>query len=193
MEWYVKPALELLRELREAALGENPQGEQVEQFNGSLQGQMLNVLEQYFVLFEAGTPPYYVVGEPQTLFLSDMSPDRSVGLSVSNKYTICASEDGSIELRAPYSGGDDWLLYGVAEELGSLTIDAKSGEFLPKVSPEALSRLQAILRLTERYYAALGETASSAQEYFQLAGYVPSNLLPQFPREAIQQLRGMSP
>lgn len=182
---------QLIQEVRQQALGENPTPEATDAFNNSTQGLSLSILERFYRLREtAGTLP--IEGNARNFNLKY----GSLGLDVQRKFVIyldskqqSKSEAGRIRIKGPFNGGDDVLLYN--PKVSGVDIDIKTGNITygeEAVTPETKGRIDSMLQLTRAYYTAAEQTAPRA---LQLTKAFPSTetIMPRFPSAAITQIR----
>lgn len=188
-----------ISEVRHTILGDNPESQKVTDFEASLAGKILGVVDGYFRLKTAEEKYPYVknkyVGSPSYSGLKNPQ-DKYLTLSVGGQYVISIHENGGMELKRRYSGGNDRLMYNTEDGVGfGLNIDGKTGQVVvlgegeKQITPNTNSRLGAILDATKAYYDEIHNKLPLGGEHLQASGWVPDTTFPNFPTEEIQALR----
>lgn len=188
-----------ISEVRHTILGDDSESQKAIDFEASLAGKALGVIDGYFKLKTAEEKHPYVknkyVGSPSYLGLSN-AQDKYLTLFVGGQYVLSIHEDGRMELKPRYSGGNDRLMYNTEDRVGfGLNIDGKTGqaevpgEGEKQITPNTNLRLEAILDTTKAYYDEIYNKLPLGGEQFQALGRVPDTTFPSFPTEQIQALR----
>lgn len=195
-----------LSEVRHTILGDDPDPLQKENFEASVAGRALKVIEAYFNLkAESEKYPYiknqYVMGsgyEHEGSLSSRIMP--SLSLTIGSLFDIEIFKDGKIDLTPPMKRGDDVLVYNTPPAAGnvgfSLHLDPKDSSTPSQLDPEINARIITMLDITKRYYDECIESLPIGKDLHEkgldrllttTTPFVP--IYPEFPEEEIMQLR----
>ncbi len=175
------PTLQFLHELRPLLQAGYSVRESAEQFEGTIEGQSLALLEQYFALHEQiQTQPELkfiqekIVAVPSINITDNNHP--SIRLEVGGQFAITASQDTGIVVRGVSNG-----LWGTALLYGD---NGEPYEDSNRKLPEGgKSRLANILTLASDYYSDIETNISQALD----------NRFPRFPAQELRAYRGFNP
>jgi hypothetical protein len=153
--------IETVQKLRADALGGKTSIEDIAAFENSLAGRALSMAEGFLKTSDAlsqypDVKRFMVGSDPHT------DRDGSFSFDVGRQFRVIVRQDGVMEFKPPFNGGDDSFLYGAEADPGArlgVDIDIKTGEATSMIrgqrqvlTDETEGRMTELISVTRGYY-----------------------------------------
>lgn len=197
----LSPERQLIREIREKALAGKTRIEEIAAFDQSTSGILLGVLEDALQFKELSELVPYFKGRVAGDFHGAMYSEDGRGFNLNFPgYRVTVNEEGTIEIKPPMKGMDDFLLYatedpndrarsGAVVKPNKGSVELFSGE---PVSPSSETRIRAMFEVTREYFADVRRATPDVANAARM-GLSPDMSLPRFPTSKINQVRSVPP